>query len=274
MVIRALLVFTITLWPCAVSAQSTADGVRAIVRGDYTSAVAILRPLAENRDHGDPVAQFFLGTLYQSGHGVTRAQFRACALFRASAIPANPFRHQALQLAAEILGPLGARGDQFCRADALDLRDKSPSASFTLGPEHTVNFDEGGITIRDHAAENRIVIEMLPGFVPLPPRYIALDVTKPAPMRRHFIQQFYWSPPPDAGSHTWTLAWGVVEILGTDYIPVTGEPDVLTATGAEPPSSFNPDDLVKLRVGASGEAEWVILSGPKVGTGILPLKVR
>ena len=57
----------IALVPCAAGAQAaTADGIQAIVRADYQSAVRILRPLAEEAPDPDPLAQFFMAMLYQS----------------------------------------------------------------------------------------------------------------------------------------------------------------------------------------------------------------
>jgi hypothetical protein len=67
-----LLIAWCVLAPSIVSAQSsTADGVQAIVRGDYAAAVRILTPLAEDFGKPDPLAQFFLATIYDSGRGRT-----------------------------------------------------------------------------------------------------------------------------------------------------------------------------------------------------------
>src|SRR6266704_1974029 len=43
------------------------DGVEAINRGDYATALQLLRPLAEK---GDPAAQINLGNMYFDGNGV------------------------------------------------------------------------------------------------------------------------------------------------------------------------------------------------------------
>src|SRR5689334_10885988 len=73
----ALAVF---LAPAIVAAQSsTADGVQALLRGDYEAAARILKPLAENGAQPDPIAQFFLASLYEAGRGVARNQLRACS---------------------------------------------------------------------------------------------------------------------------------------------------------------------------------------------------
>ena len=87
------------LMPPSASAQTSVDdGLQAMQRGDYAAAVQILRPLAE-RSPANPVAQFLMGTLYLSGQGVPPDSVRACGMWLASAVPANPLATQALALA-------------------------------------------------------------------------------------------------------------------------------------------------------------------------------
>ena len=58
----ARLLCVLTLCATTAAAQSTTeDGIRAMLRGDYKSAAAILRPLAEDAARPDSAAQFFLG---------------------------------------------------------------------------------------------------------------------------------------------------------------------------------------------------------------------
>ena len=57
LVTAALIIAGVT----AVSAQAgTADGIVALMRGDYQRAVEILKPIAEDWRSQDPVAQFFM----------------------------------------------------------------------------------------------------------------------------------------------------------------------------------------------------------------------
>jgi hypothetical protein len=106
----AILVFI----PSLAAAQTTTDeGIRALIRGDYAAAARILRPLAEDAMPPDPVAQFFLAMLYQSGRGVEWNSLRACGLFVNAAKPANPFMRQAAELANAMRDEMGL-GAQFC----------------------------------------------------------------------------------------------------------------------------------------------------------------
>jgi TPR repeat protein len=58
------------------------DAIAAQKRGDYSTAVKLLRPLAEQ---GDVVAQFNLGVSYQNGYGVPKNELEALGWFRRAA---------------------------------------------------------------------------------------------------------------------------------------------------------------------------------------------
>jgi TPR repeat protein len=89
-----------------IAQNGTADGVRALVRGDYASAARILKPLAETDRDPDPIAQFFLATIYDRGNGVPPDQIRACGLdLKAAAVP-NALAPQAAALAEKLMTPL------------------------------------------------------------------------------------------------------------------------------------------------------------------------
>jgi len=62
------------------------DGVAAVKRRDYATAVRSFRPLA---DQGDDVAQFDLGVLYNKGWGVPRDYVQAAKWYRLSAGQGN-----------------------------------------------------------------------------------------------------------------------------------------------------------------------------------------
>jgi uncharacterized protein len=69
-----------------VNAGPLEDGVVAFDRGDYSTAEAILRPLA---DHGDAEAEYFLGTMYYEGHEVPRRRSVAAQWYRKAAEQGN-----------------------------------------------------------------------------------------------------------------------------------------------------------------------------------------
>jgi hypothetical protein len=66
----------------AVAAPTLRQGVAAMARQDYTAAVAILSPLAQN---GDPAAQAYMGYLYAIGRGVPQDYTQAAIWYRRAA---------------------------------------------------------------------------------------------------------------------------------------------------------------------------------------------
>jgi hypothetical protein len=89
--------------PATVAAQSVTDGVLAIVRSDYETAVRILAPYADNASDPDPLAAFFLGTLYHSGRGVRVDYERACGLYQtAGRTDGSPVASQAEALLLDL----------------------------------------------------------------------------------------------------------------------------------------------------------------------------
>ena len=77
----------------AVSAGPFEDGLAAADRGDYPTAVELLRPLAEQGDarlaigHGTARAQFALGLMYEyGGRGVTQDYEKAVEWYRLAAM--------------------------------------------------------------------------------------------------------------------------------------------------------------------------------------------
>jgi TPR repeat protein len=80
-----LLLSSLPLWtlPCPPSSASATDrAVQAMEQGDYETALAELRPLAEKND---PNAQFLLGMLHDAGRGVARDPSRAVSWYRKAA---------------------------------------------------------------------------------------------------------------------------------------------------------------------------------------------
>src|SRR5688500_14908330 len=75
--------------------SGTADGVSALARGDLHAAARILQPIAENWRVNDAAAQFFMGTLYETGRGAPLDPLRACALYQLAMQDEGPFGQQA-----------------------------------------------------------------------------------------------------------------------------------------------------------------------------------
>jgi len=74
-------------------ADAFEDGIAAHDRGDYTTAVKLLRPLAE---HGDAAAQTGLGFMYNLGQGVAQDDQQAAEWFRKAAGQGNAMAQSGL----------------------------------------------------------------------------------------------------------------------------------------------------------------------------------
>jgi uncharacterized protein len=70
----------------AATAGPLEDGVVAVERGDYATALQLLRPLAVK---GDDVAQFDLGVIYDNGWGGSRDYVKATQWYRRAADQGN-----------------------------------------------------------------------------------------------------------------------------------------------------------------------------------------
>lgn len=270
------LVAVAALIPSAAGAQTTtADGVQALIRGDYQTAVRILRPLADqDGPQPDPLAQFFMAMLYRSGQGVPRNLGRACGLYLSAAKPANPLMNQSLDLARSMQQEMGPPGEHFCSEARADRWRDAPPASFTLGPGHTITIDDAGATVLYNGTQKHITLASGagPGTVPLPSRYAPLDVSRPVGARRHFIEFFSWSPYSPFDPSGWTLSWSLSELVGSDLIPIAMNQKLVTITAPQPPMVFDVDSAAGVRVDANGEAEWVVRGGPNPRGALIPFR--
>jgi hypothetical protein len=257
------------LIPALAAGQTTTDdGIRALLRGDYQSAVRILRPLADDVAAPDPVAQFFMAVLYQSGRGVDPDLLRACGLFLGATKPSNPLTQQASALANAMREQMGP-GAQFCVSRGGPWGEQVP-ASFTLGPNHRVDMTASTIIVHYNGSEQRIMTSGGPGMVYLPAGYTPLQVSRPVAAHRHFLEQFIWWPDLPEKPSTWTLGWTLSEVVGGAYVPITGEPSLVMRSGSQPPTSFDVTSVARVRVNANGEAEWQIIGSANPRSGVIP----
>jgi hypothetical protein len=258
------------LSPSTASAQETTnDGVRALIRGDAAAAARILRPLADDPVKPDPLAQFFLATLYQSGHGVGPNQTRACALYLRAAVPENPFRSQALALAAEIHQDVPVIREMCVKASAYGWRDP-PLTSLTLGPNHHVTIDEAGFNVEFEGTVKRVSTDLGgPGWVYLPIRHTQVDVTRPFESRRDFIEFFVWTPSRADDQPGWTLYWSAFEVIGADVVHAASAAALATSLAVQRPAALTSADLVRISVNGDGDVEWVVRGGEPRG-GVIP----
>ena len=86
-------------------------------------------------------------------------------------------------------------------------------------------------------------------------RHTQLDVSRPAPLRRHFVEFLTWSPATRADQPSWMLLWSVWEIVDADAMWALTQ-HVLTAAQPTTPKDFA--TLARIDVNTDGDAEWVV----------------
>jgi len=255
--------------------QAASPGVAAFLAGDYETAARLLTPVAERSATPDPVAQFFLATLYDSGSGVPRNPLRACGLYMAASTVASPIATQAGEIAAVLKAPFfGARGPMATCASANTTPwGESQPAFITLGLGHWLRVDANGIVVGFNGSERRRTNAVFggPGLRFLPIRYTRLDVDSSRTGQRHFVEWFIWHQlTPDVAG--WSLGWVLDEIVGDEMFNVAGERALTTIEAAMPPTSIDVSRLVQLRVNAAGDAEWVMSDPANPRGGVIPAR--
>lgn len=245
----------------AAAQSTTEDGIRAMLRGDHPAAVRILRPLADDAAHPNPVAQFFLAVLYETGQGIRTDMGRACGLFLRSAAYAHPFAEQSAAIAANMQQQLGDGASMLCVAN--ERWQGGPPLSFDFGPGHRIVFADTSVTVTHGEQEQRGLIFVTPGAVI---QYTPIDVKRPAASRRHFFQWFQWMP---ASASSWTLGWALSEVVGEQWIAFKGEKSLVVVDGPARPESFDFSSLVRLGVNKNGEAELTMLGGATSRTEVI-----
>lgn len=252
----------------SIAQSSTADGVQAFIRGDYATAQRVLQPLAEATTQPDPVAQFFLATMYESGLGVSVDVIRACALYLRTARADTPFTSQSLALAEAII-PDNLALRKSCADASLESWNEPLPASFTLAPDHWVRVDRLGLSVGYQGAQKTARRTLGgPGWVNLPIRYSYADVTRPTETRRHFVELFMWVPSRELGQPTWRLLWFIYEVVGVEALEVALGPSVIIASD-QPSATVVIDNIARIRVNPNGEAEQVVV-GDNARTSVIP----
>ena len=261
-VVSVLLLFT----PAADAQQTTEDGIRTMLRGDHQAAARVLRPLADDDARPDPVAQFFLAMLYETGLGVPNVLGRGCSLFVRASTREHPFSEQAAALAAISRNQIGGMASLVCVAD--ERWRGGPAQSFVLGPGHRIVFTDTSIRVTDREREQQTVLRLPTDAAMLPIRYTPLDVTRPHLTRRHFFQWFYWTRDPALPSSS-TLGWTLSEVVDDRWIVITSEKNLVVAHSPTPLTSAELANLVRLQVNADGEAEFSVPAGASSRTEIV-----
>jgi hypothetical protein len=193
--------------------------------------------------------------------------FQACGMYVRAAKPANPFMSQALTI-ARIMQEQSPYMVKMCALASADDGRVPPSASFVLGPDHSVAVDRLGITITNKGAHARTFIE--PDWLVLPVRHGALTLTRPSSAHRDFIHFFRWQPDNSSDRPAWMLQWMLFEVAGSDFVLVAHHGRLAALTAPRPPAVFDVDNAIHLQLSSNGDVEWIVPSDPVAGRGLIP----
>jgi hypothetical protein len=238
-----------------------------MLRGDYRTAFRILQPLGDNAAHPDPVAQFFLAVLTDTGH--TGDNQRACGLFLRAATAPTPFATQAAGLATVVRDQLGDGASFFCIAD--EGWRGGPPLTFDLGPDHRVIYTDRSMRLIYNGKEQQTNLLPSPDVVYQLIKYTPLHVKQPAPATRHFLQSFMWERDPAARPVSWKLYWTLSEVIADQWVVNANELVWVVNGSTSPP----PDDVARfarIQVNANGEAEFTIIGGSAPRTEVISKK--
>jgi hypothetical protein len=247
-------------------AQTTADGVAALVRGDAGRAAEILQPIAGDWTRVDANAAFFLGTLYETGRGVPLDPLRACALYeRATNDQSGLYR----EIASILLKKLIFSHEEPWRNDCnvmtmIGINSRFEPAPFTLDSDQSVEWTIGGAVVT-YKQNSRFfpVRGASVGAIFLPLIRTDLRVPGGGAAPRHFVQMFIWQP----ADGVWALNWFLYEIAGGQLKGAAVETALARVPGREPPdlSRFDAGKFVDLRVNAGGLLECTVQTpaGPR-----------
>jgi hypothetical protein len=243
----------------AAGSSIVTDAFLALARGEIDSAAALLRNVAESDSTRDQVAQFLMGTLYQSGRGAPPDPLRACALYhRAGITMESPFGAAAMRL---MRGLWRAHDNEWfgrCQALAnLGFDHRFEPTTIELAPGRSVTWDFAGAKLTNQGQTTEFPWRGPRGAAFLPLQHTTLR-SGPAQERRDFIELLYWSP----SGEKWTLSWHLFELDTGDVRQIESGDGLLTSDlRPMPGETVDLRRLVTLRVNEAGMAEWAIL-GP------------
>lgn len=282
--VPALFMFAATQTGAAVAPPSEVSrGIAAYERGDFTTALAILKPVVYDvwTPLSDPWATAYLAQMFRRGQGTAPDWPLSCALFHSVWASATMYGPGA---DAARLIPLAADGLKEVCLPELDLEmnalrtscylDGVTRREFVLDGGAWVVFDRLGFHL-DLAGEHHdipVTMRCHEGMVSL----TEADVSIPdgsSNRRVHFLELFKWTSGLNErdGHIVRNLQWVVYGVRGAD-LGVATEQTIWTVIDGPYPSTEMPDgvrEAVSLRVNDAGDVEWLVRTTP-VRRGIIP----
>jgi hypothetical protein len=248
------------------AAQGTADGIDALMHGDYARAASILKPIAESSER-DPLASFFMAAMYQNGQGVEADLTRACALSVRASQGMTPFRRAADDLVRSLRETMSLERFQECvqLANSGFNHGFQPS-QFTLSVGRSIRIDINGVELTTDGTRRKKALSFGPeGSSYFPVRHTEIDAAPDRGGRRDFIQMVAWMP---RANNSWVLTWQLSEVLNDDLLLIA-RADLRSAIGrrSDMDMTLDVDAMARVQLDADGYAEWRVFTGQRAGRG-------
>ena len=254
-------------------------------RGEFTTALAILRPVVYDARPGDrsvfsdPWATAYLAQMSRRGEGTPTDWPLSCALFSnvwgytrsrgPGAIGTIPFVEEGIR---EVCLP--ENQDEMnalrmaCYLDGVTRREFVLDGSWLVVDRRGFHIDRGGGEHRDvplGAMCHEVVVSLTQSDISVPDRW--------SPGWVHFLELFKWTTGVDdrTGTVVRRLHWQVYQVRGTDLGRSIDRVVRTVAGGPYPSPELPPDirDAVGLRLNADGQVEWFARE-PADARGIIP----
>ena len=269
--------------PASVPAPAVVAGMAAYGRGDFATALEILKPIVydasasgDPRASPDPWAVAYLAQMFRRGQGTPPDWPLSCALFN-DIWEYEYGRQRGLRLADPPI-PFVADGiKEVClpeiQLEVAALRsgcylDGVARLEFVLDGGAWIVVDRRGFHL-DFAGEHRDVgLSMRCHEVLVSLTEAAVSIPHGSSNRRiHFLELFKWTIGFDASSGhiVRQLHWIVYDVRGTD-LAAAADQIVWTVIDGPYPSTDMPSgvrDAAVLRLNAAGDVEWLLKVSPR-----------
>jgi hypothetical protein len=271
------LVLGATTLAAAVPPPDVAVGIAAYDRGDFTTALAILKPIVYDvpGDLSDPRyawAAAYLAQMFRRGEGTAPDWPLSCALFNdvwahqrlrglGSGDPAIPFVSDGIK---EVCLP--EHQEEVTALRSSCFLDGVTRREFILDGGAWVVVDRRGFHLDLAGQHHDVGLSMACHDVLVSLTEADLSIIdRSSNQRVHFLELFKWRSGAKDGHVARELRWIVYAVKGVDLGVVTDQV-VWTVTDVPYPSTEMPlgvREATILRVNAAGQVEWIVKGSPE-----------
>jgi len=284
--VSALLLSAVAVSQSAASPTPTVEaGMAAYHRGDFTTALAILKPVVYDAaprgpsPFSDPWATVYLAQMFRRGEGTATDWPLSCALFNnvwlytrsrgPAGIGSVPFVEEGIREVClpELQDEVNALR-MACYLDGVSRREFVLDGTWLVVDRRGFHMDRGGGERGDVPLGmwcHDVMVSLTQSDISVPDRW--------SMERVHFLELFKWTNGFDdtKGTVVRQLHWMVYQVRGTGLGRAIDQIVLTVMGGPYPPRELPPGvrDAVGLQLNAVGQVEWFV-KGSTDMRGIIP----